>query len=523
VISPQKLSQQQRSSSSGFWWVVLLSAAAFAASLWASWQRPVWHDELYTLWLARMPLPDLLAALKVDSGPPLHYLLCHLLYLLVGWQEGSALGTFVVRLPSVVAFALLPWVVWWGTRQMPAARFWGPLLVVAWLPMFYFATEARAYALLALVNALVWILGPSWVERGGRRTVSFAALAACLPLLHYTGLVSLVMLPALVFFVNRRSRRRLLLAIAAATVPILVWSPVMLSAPPQSMAWVDTTVGPGRPGISTLAVLAPAGPFPALFELASAPVPAVVSLLVLGGVLAGVAAGAVRHWARRRTSDFGAASPALVVLALLPGAALAVLAVVGIPVYFAGRTETLVWALAVVLVVIVLAEISPLLRRVLAGTYVVMGLTTMGLWLADLPSRPPAVGVEVGQRLAPLLEKGDLVLVVGPWQLEVRHGIRAAALQGVEGPAGSIDVDTLPRSQSEHPGWFDRESLLSPSFLAEARFLERENRTGNTRIWLVESPALASRPYLAAVFGEWWRRPLMTSPFIVVNSLQSPD
>ena len=28
---------------------------------------------------SRMPLPDLLAALRLDSGPPLHYLLCHLL------------------------------------------------------------------------------------------------------------------------------------------------------------------------------------------------------------------------------------------------------------------------------------------------------------------------------------------------------------------------------------------------------------------------------------------------------------
>ena len=217
--------------------------------------------------------------------------------MIVGWPEGSALGTFVVRMPSVVAFALLPWVVWRGTRHIGATRFWGPLLVVAWLPMLYFATEARAYAVLALVNALVWIRGPSRVQRGVPWVVAFAVLAACLPLLHYTGLVSLVVLPGLAFFVGPASRRRLLLAVAVATLPILIWSPVMLSAPPESMAWVDTTEGLGHPGFSTLAVLAPAGPFPGLFELVDAPVMAWASLLVLSGVLA---AGYWRGWSSAR-------------------------------------------------------------------------------------------------------------------------------------------------------------------------------------------------------------------------------
>ncbi len=61
-------------------------------------------------------MTDLVAALRVDSGPPLHYLICHALYLIVGWAEGSALGTFMVRLPSVVAFTLMPWVLWRWAR-----------------------------------------------------------------------------------------------------------------------------------------------------------------------------------------------------------------------------------------------------------------------------------------------------------------------------------------------------------------------------------------------------------------------
>ncbi len=98
------------------WLVVAFSAVACGLALSGSLLRPVWHDELYTLWLARMPLADLFAALRLDSGPPLFYLICHGLYSIVGWPEGSALGTFMVRLPSIAAFSMMPWVLWKWAR-----------------------------------------------------------------------------------------------------------------------------------------------------------------------------------------------------------------------------------------------------------------------------------------------------------------------------------------------------------------------------------------------------------------------
>ncbi|HMA18272.1 MAG TPA: hypothetical protein VKS03_07520, partial [Thermoanaerobaculia bacterium] len=39
------------------------------------WHRPLWFDELFTIWASRMPLSRLLAVLANDSGPPLWYVL----------------------------------------------------------------------------------------------------------------------------------------------------------------------------------------------------------------------------------------------------------------------------------------------------------------------------------------------------------------------------------------------------------------------------------------------------------------
>ena len=99
--------------------VLLISVVVFLLALAGAWLRPVWHDELYTLALARLPVGELLPALVVDSGPPLHYLLCHFLFVLVGWQEGSMLGTLMVRLPSVLATGAGCGVRYWSLRGCP--------------------------------------------------------------------------------------------------------------------------------------------------------------------------------------------------------------------------------------------------------------------------------------------------------------------------------------------------------------------------------------------------------------------
>jgi hypothetical protein len=503
--------------------VLVTCVVAFAFALAGAWLRPVWHDELYTVTLARLPINELLSALVVDSGPPLHYLLCHVLFVLVGWQEGSLLGTVMVRLPSVLAFAFLPWIVWKARPVGQGAFSWGPLLVIAWLPLLYFSTEARAYALLALVNALVWIRGPEWIERGGRWTAVFAGLAACLPLLHYTGAASFFVLPTLALFVSPRRRRSLLVALAGAALPMLVWLPIMVGAPKASMGWVATGAGPGRAGIATASVLSPAGPFPALFEAPSLPVAPWLSVSILGILVCGALFGAVAL--RRQPDESTRDKPVAIRLAigLLPVVAAASFALGGVPVYFAGRTESMVWPLAAALVAILIMGLPAIARRFVAGSYVLVGALTVATWLIALPARSPAPGVDVGHALAPMVEEGDRVIVAGLWQLEVRHGLAKGQRDGSAVYSEIVDVESVPRSQASHPGWLDREAVISPQLLHEARTLSENAAAEHSRVWLVWSPSLPLESNFFPAFAGWQRSRVGASNIIAVDLLVPPS
>jgi mannosyltransferase len=499
---------------------VALSALAFFLALVGAWLRPVWHDELYTLSLARLPLGELFSALVVDSGPPLHYLLCHLLFVLVGWPEGSFVGTLMVRMPSVLAFAILPLVASRvfpiGSRALP----WAGVLTITWLPLLYFGTEARSYALLALVNAVAWIRGPEWIERGGPRIVAFGVAAACLPFLHYMGVASFVALPALALFVPSQRRRALAVTLATAALPALIWSPIMLGSPSASMGWLDTTAGPGRPGWSTLSVLAPAGPFPALFESSERPVAAWISLASLVLLVAGAVVGARVLGKRLAGESEQVAALIRLGIGLSPAVGLALAGLAGVPLYFAGRTESMVWTLGATMAAVAMLGLGRSARSAAGGTYALIGMVTIVMWLAELPSRPQGVGVEIGYELASRVEQGDRVVVAGLWQLEVQHGLAEANLGQPEKP--QVKVETIPKSQSDHPGWLDRSTLSSPTLLDEARALRDASARDLSRIWLVWSPGLPFESSLFPVFSGWQRARVMSSPMIAVDLLVPP-
>ncbi len=119
-----------------------------------------------------------------------------------------------------------------------------------------------------------------------------------------------------------------------------------------------------------------------------------------------------------------------------------------------------------------------------------VGAVTAVLWLSSMPARPPAPGVEVGRALAGVIHGSDRVVVVGLWQLEIQHGLAEGFLSGSRAAPAQVRVETVPRSQGDHPGWLDIEAFSPVVLRNEAKALASDARFGGGRIWLVWSPSL---------------------------------
>jgi hypothetical protein len=197
-------------------------------------------------------------------------------------------------------------------------------------------------------------------------------------------------------------------------------------------------------------------------------------------------------------------------------------ALAGVPLYFAGRTESMVWALAVALISILIVGLPPVVRRPVLGAYLVVGMASVLMWLAGLAQRPPSPGIEVGRELAARLVEGDRVVVGGLWQLEVRHGLAESRIADRTVGVALPEVETIPRSQASHPGWLDREAVTSPALFEEARALRRSAELEGNRIWLVWSPGLPLERHLFPAFSGWQRGRVAGSAIIAVDLLSPP-
>jgi len=168
--------------------VVALTVFVFAVAA-ARW-RPLWYDELFTLYVASEPsIGDTLRALLdgADTNPPVDYLLRHAVMAAIGsspeaFRLASA-AAFVAGLFAIYAFV---------RRRTPflasAAAFLLPVATAA----SYFSHEGRAYVLLVASAPLAlwaWQRAVDEPRRPVRLAVLFLSL--CLgPFAHYYGLMN---------------------------------------------------------------------------------------------------------------------------------------------------------------------------------------------------------------------------------------------------------------------------------------------------------------------------------------------
>lgn len=208
----------------------LAGVVLFAASLALSTRTGLWLDEAQSLAIARLPVPDLLEALRTDGAPPLYYLLLH------GWTSVFGAGDVAARSLSAVfavgALALVPLAgARLGGRRMALAS----AAVFATTPFVHrYATEARMYTLVVLLTVAGYLAVSAALDRPTTRSLAaVGAVTGLLLLTHYWSFFLLATVAALLAVRARRpgagaTARRVLRAMALGSLLFLPWAPSFL-------------------------------------------------------------------------------------------------------------------------------------------------------------------------------------------------------------------------------------------------------------------------------------------------------
>jgi hypothetical protein len=132
--------------------------------------RAPFFDELFTRWIAGKSFAGILAALRLDSGPPFYYFVVHAI------GDPSIVAT---RVLSLVCAAISIVVILQTTRWAPAAA----LLFAVFPPAVLFAADARAYAMCAMFVTIAVLA----IDRDRPVVASLALVLAAYS--HYYGVL----------------------------------------------------------------------------------------------------------------------------------------------------------------------------------------------------------------------------------------------------------------------------------------------------------------------------------------------
>lgn len=453
---------------------VLIGAAARVAALVT---KPLWADETFTLWMARRSAGEILATLRDDSGPPLHYLVSRLVLLPF---PGAGHGDIAVRLVSLVASLLhLPLLLAVGRKLGDPRLGARAAALFALFPLAIdFAAEGRAYALASLLALAALDRALALCERPRARDAVLLALAGgAAALTHYLAILPICALALLLPRANGRGA--LAAGLAGAGLLFSPWLPVALHQPRASMAWSAGTP-PAETASRFLANLAfgvdPTGGW-------------ILPLAILGLATLGLAL--LR--ARTALATVPAVSPLL-----LGGVALLFLlqAVTG----------------AALLPQRSALPFLPLACLVLAGARPPAGaalLVVLGAWVARLLA-PPTVnpGTELARTLLPLARQGATVCAPGLWGPDLDYRLAAGGAPG--------RVLLFPSEVARHRGWFDDDDADPAALAVEAEALV--SRPDAPRLWVIPTAGKAAGALGDALDGRSTRI-LGRAPLFTVVSL----
>jgi hypothetical protein len=420
------------------------------------WQRPLWFDELFTIWAARQPLSRLLEILTNDSGPPLWYFI-EKPFVLAGERLFSA--EVLARLPAFAAIAAL----FAGALLLPpgGARRRFVLLAAASPLLLLYSAEARGYGLLAVECLALYLLTLRGEESPRRLAAAALVCAAAL----YTHYLALFAVGSLTLVAAAEKRIRSALAILVGTIPFLLWAPVMAAQPRDAVAWMQEPPSSFVTGV--LSALGGAGDVPHPFGRS------LPTLLLLAGVAVALATASALALRWRADPDARRASAFLVLF--FGGVLFASLAR---PVGFAGRTEMAI--LPVWLWIVALAGERSRAVRIASLATIGVALLSSAFLLASHRERPTTAIVL--ERIEQIARPGDVLVAGAHFYLPARLAADLGRLR--------IPVHAFPAEQAAHPGWSAPIALRPEDVAAVEGVLERA-ATGS-RVYFGLPPSYAA-------------------------------
>lgn len=392
--------------------------------------RDAFFDELFTIWITAKPLAGIIEALRHDSGPPLYYLLVRAARLAAGsFTSPLTLARCLALLCGLGSLLLIL-----SARSLGTSRRFAAAFLAVYFPAVYFSTEARSYALCALLIGMGSLFLLKWVDSLDRRALVAAVASFVLAAWsHYYG-VFFFPLPAL-FGIFLRRKGALVSGGLASVLCGALFVPGFLLAftqPEEAIGWMRE--GGKLIGLTDalfLQRLGPAAPHPALFAPESSPVLQIVSLLLVLGVLAWRTLRSPRGWI-------------FAVITVIPWLISMALALLGRPSYFPMRFESVV---AVPLALWWGESLLTLPRR--ARSVVLMVLLVLGLYVANRAvfehaSRRPDDFRLAARAARAAVPSNALVIASGFAFLETSAQIDAS---------WQPQLQAFPREQAVHPGW----------------------------------------------------------------------
>ncbi len=459
------------------WLPLLCVLAGLGVRLALCFEKPLWADEIFTLSLAREPLSRIVEALRLDSGPPLHYLLAKLALLPAG---APGAGDVSVRLVSFLAALLHVPLLLLAARRAGAARSgWGAAALYSLFPIAVaYGAEGRGYAVASLLVLAAFERSLAVRERPSPGTAVAAGLCAGAALLtHYLALFPLA---GAALALRRGGPRRLhLLSGAVAALVAAAWLPVALVQPRASMAWVAGLPASGQASRLVVGVLLGIDDggraLPFLF---------CGSLAVL--VLFALAA---------RRGDPAAA-------AVLAGGALFFLAGLAYPEILLPERGAVAFLPLTALVLGGRDGIPAGTASAAAGAFLLLQASS---WVRTSP------GEDLAAHLAGPVGQGARVVAVGLWGPEL--GYRMAAI----GRPGCVSL--FPSDVARHPGWYAEAEVPPERLVAEARAVAAAGRPSD--LFVLPRGSRASEALRGEIAGAG-ARPVGATPLLELYRLGRP-